>query len=337
MTDEIDHKPIPSSPEYEAYISFDNMRIIKSHKSKRFLKPTKSKQSGYWYFKPCTSEGYKNIAVHVAVYNAFHNTRLLENSQVDHIDQNKDNNHLDNLREATCSTQAQNRSMTFARHCIQQYSWDGETLIRTWRTCTEAAKEEGYDETGIKLCCEGKRKHANGFVWRNADKITDTVDFIPIPNCSQYRIKVDEKDASSEPIIINRWNTIVQQTWHQGHWNVNLTTDAGSRKTWMTQQLVALTFIPNPNDYPMVLFKNKNPRNCHPSNLFWGTAKHRAEASCGKGIEQIDPQTGEVVRVFPFVKDAYIAFNKTKSGIIQQVCKGKKDLAFGFKWRWQGD
>lgn len=38
-------------------------------------------------------------------------------------------------------------------------------------------------------------------------------------------------------------------------------------------RLMALTFIPNPNKYPIVCHKDNNPTNNRVENLYWGTQK----------------------------------------------------------------
>lgn len=47
---------------------------------------------------------------------------------------------------------------------IDQFSMDG-TYIKTWEKLSDATKA-GYDHAGISACCNGKRKSANGFIWR---------------------------------------------------------------------------------------------------------------------------------------------------------------------------
>ena len=44
-----------------------------------------------------------------------------------------------------------------------------------------------------------------------------------------------------------------------------------SRKVCKVHRLVALAFIPNPNNYPYVCHKNGDPRNNNATNLYWGT------------------------------------------------------------------
>jgi hypothetical protein len=49
------------------------------------------------------------------------------------------------------------------------------------------------------------------------------------------------------------------------------------KKVIKVHRLVALTFIPNPNNYPLVMHLDDNPSNNHVDNLRWGTPKHNSE------------------------------------------------------------
>lgn len=49
---------------------------------------------------------------------------------------------------------------------VEQYSMDG-TFVKAWPSIAEA-KRNGYDGSGISMCCSGKRKSANGYVWKYA-------------------------------------------------------------------------------------------------------------------------------------------------------------------------
>lgn len=49
---------------------------------------------------------------------------------------------------------------------VNQYAFDGK-FIRSWSSIA-SAKREGYDPSGISMCCSGKKKSANGYVWKYA-------------------------------------------------------------------------------------------------------------------------------------------------------------------------
>lgn len=53
----------------------------------------------------------------------------------------------------------------------------------------------------------------------------------------------------------------------------------------------------------------------------------------GSKVEQIDTKTGEVIAVYPAVSEAYRQTGIQISNIVK-VCKGKRDKAGGYKWRY---
>jgi len=48
-------------------------------------------------------------------------------------------------------------------------------------------------------------------------------------------------------------------------------------------RLVALSFIPNPNNYPNVCHKDNDPSNNSIDNLYWGTQKHNMQQMSKEG------------------------------------------------------
>lgn len=51
-------------------------------------------------------------------------------------------------------------------------------------------------------------------------------------------------------------------------------------------RLVALTFIPNPNNYPIVCHKDNNPSNNHVNNLYWGTQSQNMQQMVREGRQR---------------------------------------------------
>lgn len=57
---------------------------------------------------------------------------------------------------------------------------------------------------------------------------------------------------------------------------VDLSDDFHNRKTYLVHRLVALTFIPNPNNLPIINHKDENPSNNEINNLEWCTSKYNS-------------------------------------------------------------
>lgn len=91
---------------------------------------------------------------------------------VNHKDENPQNNNMENLE--WCDRLYNNN---YGRHnerisksnskSIIQYDLNGKK-IHEWASATVAAKELGYSQSGINLCCLRKPKHNTykGFIWR---------------------------------------------------------------------------------------------------------------------------------------------------------------------------
>lgn len=53
-------------------------------------------------------------------------------------------------------------------HPVKQCDLSGN-LINTFKDLTTASEQTGVSKTGISLCCTGKRRQSNGFIWEYAD------------------------------------------------------------------------------------------------------------------------------------------------------------------------
>lgn len=101
---------------------------------------------------------------------------------VDHIDGTRDNNVVENLRWVTAAENNANE-VTYKRllegtlanpisgsknpysRKISQYTIDG-VFVKTYESTCLAAKEVKVCDTNIRMCANGKRKSAGGYVWK---------------------------------------------------------------------------------------------------------------------------------------------------------------------------
>lgn len=70
----------------------------------------------------------------------------------------------------------------------------------------------------------------------------------------------------------NDWRFLRIRPSEQGYCTVMLSKD-GKRKRCTVHRLVAMAFIPNPLNLPIIEHRDDNKQNCRIDNLFWSTPK----------------------------------------------------------------
>lgn len=134
-------------------------------------------------------------------------------------------------------------------------------------------------------------------------------------------------------------NILKQREVVKGYMAVCLCKD-GVQKWMRVHRLVAMAFIPNPNNYPIINHKDENVKNNCVSNLEWctvaynnvyGTARQRRAESCSKPIAQYTPE-GKLIATYINAKEAAIK-NGFHRGAINFCCNGKRNQHRGFIWK----
>lgn len=178
---------------YEGLYQVNGRGDVKSLKfgKERILKSSKSRY-GYLIVSPCKEGKKKSFRVHRLVWEAFYG-KIPDGMEIDHIDGNKLNNSVDNLR---CVTSKENKNNPITKKKlvetivklyqnlkwrkkvtdavkkanskpVNQYTVDWK-FMRTWNSALVAQRELGISQSSISACCLGKRKSAGGFNWKYA-------------------------------------------------------------------------------------------------------------------------------------------------------------------------
>lgn len=195
-------------PGYEGLYSISEDGNVFSYRTKKFLKP-RDDGRGYLKVKLTNTDGKcKTHATHrlVALTYIPNPNNLPE---VDHIDRNRLNNSVDNLRWVTCKENSLNKDWEQIREkCREAYynkpeesrkkqlrkanqasvqvrskpiemrdKNNHDILIKTYPSASQAAIQEFDDvkkKSHIGACARGKEKSAYGYFWTYADTFCET-------------------------------------------------------------------------------------------------------------------------------------------------------------------
>lgn len=172
--------------DYEGFYEVSNLgrvksldRIIIDSKGRKRLfegkiMKLKSDRYGYLYVS-LNKNGKKNFKVHRLVAEAFiPNTE--DKKHVDHINTNKEDNRVENLRWVTPKENNNNEltkehkkgcqlgEKNACSKCVIQISLDGK-LIKKYGSINEATRETGFNKKYISFCCNGKIENYKGYKW----------------------------------------------------------------------------------------------------------------------------------------------------------------------------
>ena len=150
---------------YEGLYMVSNCGRVKSIKfgKERILKPV-TNSSGYLLVGLYKNNIEKKYSVHRLVAEAF-----LDNPdnlpQVNHRDENKLNNNVDNLEWCTNEYNINygTRTERYSKPVLQ-YTLDGE-FVGEWPSARECGRN-GFNQGSVSACCRGELKTHKGFIWK---------------------------------------------------------------------------------------------------------------------------------------------------------------------------
>lgn len=135
---------------------------------KKFLKPSK-RRDGYLQVSLSDNEGEKHIQlVHRVCWIAVNGREVPEGYELNHLDENKANNHISNLQ--LCTHKDNMNYGTRTERCSKRvgaYDKNGE-IVMVFPSTAEAGRN-GYDQRNVSKCCRGKLKTHKGFTWKYLD------------------------------------------------------------------------------------------------------------------------------------------------------------------------
>ncbi len=95
-----------------------------------------------------------------------------------------------------------------------------------------------------------------------------------IPGFSNYYISRTGKLYSK---FTGSWKLVKPAMKDNGYLSNSLVGDDGKRKNFYRHRLVASTYIPNPNHYKYIRYKNGNLKDWRIENLYWESYTHKPD------------------------------------------------------------
>ena len=147
-----------------------NYGRVRNIKTNTLLRPVNT--CGYYKIRLSFNGETTDWLLHKLVFLSFNQKDELTNKDcIDHIDGNKHNNHLNNLRLVTISENVKNAYYNQKTNSnikpVSQFNKDGE-LLATFPSSREAGRQLNLDSSSIIKCCKAKLKTVGGFIFKYA-------------------------------------------------------------------------------------------------------------------------------------------------------------------------
>lgn len=293
-----------------------------------------------------------NFSVHRIVATMAFGSRE-DNVEVNHIDHNKSNNcrvnlewitHAENVKK---SHQTKNRKST-GKHIVL-YEDDHITPRQSYSSIRSAAHELGISEKNIGTVLSGRIKwtrdctgehmlhfkYANPRVVPTDEELTEYADFV---NTSFV--------ISPRGLVYNTNRKIIMKGRDRGGYLSVMHADTN----YFIHRMVAMTFIPNPENKLEVNHKDGDKHNNDVTNLEWMTKPENIQASYDTGLNgnvvavKRYTMDGTLDQEYKSIADARRALvdlgrdlGRDCEATITACCRYKIKHAYGFIWRYATD
>jgi hypothetical protein len=271
---------------------------------------------------------------------------------VDHINRNRQDNSLINLRFATYSQNNLNAPGSKTKKAIIQMDMEGN-VVNEYESIT-AVVNKGFASAAICRCLKDDNASAHGFKWKYKNENDKNTKYLPIEgetfkdieNVRYYNSFAKEWEVLDFPnYSVSNLGNVVNKTrsyivgFDDGTNMSSSLVNGKKRKMIKTHLLVAYMFSGVPSeDHYTVKFKDGNLKNCNVNNLEWVKFRDSCIESNGKGVISIN--IDGIEKVFKSISHAsdsltqeYAMDKISYSSGIRACLKGYQESAYGYKWK----
>lgn len=313
--------------------------IVYSLKSGITMKQRKN-GCGYLVVDFCHNGKRKIFYIHKLVA-LLHLPNPEDKKTVDHIDRNKENNHISNLRWADCIEQRKNRdNPKHQRETVLKYDLEN-SFLATYKSITEAVtmnEKLKISRRTMKKYCTGPEHKYKGFIWKfDTEKYQDEI-WRKVP------LKYLEGVEVSNYARVRRGNKIFYGHRKRDYVSVGLKCKDGKSRSFLVHRLIMYAFVGIREDME-VNHKDRNTKNNHLGNLEYVTKSENIQHAYKTGhkltgklgpksrvVECFSPD-GELIFVYLCMEAAAELQNVNRSTIRKQ-CNEKYKYFGELFWKY---
>lgn len=263
---------------------------------------------------------------------------------IDHIDSNRDNYDIINLRWCTAAENKSYGHDTKGRKAILQLNMQGD-LIKRWESAS-AIKDAHPDFSvqHISSCCLGRknRKSHKNFKWAYETEIVkkvvrdlfDDEEFVNIGTFDEFDFQ--DYFVSNYGLMKNSRGMMLTGFDDRGYVYYALYDKrTGKSHQIKAHRVVAFKFCPGRTAEKNIVNHIDEVRgNSYYKNLEWVTPRENSEHSLSAKVEKLDIN-GKVLAIYASLNLAAASVGATSrcAPSISTCCHGKQKTAWGYKWR----
>lgn len=330
-----------------------NIGNVRNKTTGKLLALNKRKDNGKKNYVYCNIFTVNNIkktlVVHRLVAIAFLEPSLdVNKTYVDHINGNHHDNCVENLEWVTHSENIkrahQNKDRISTGKKVEQWNYETKEYVATFNSLREMGKVLDVSEKNFHTNLSGRTKYVNTpsgkYFFKYADekilmKPEELCEFEKIKNIENFLIHKDGRIYNVKRKII------MKPRLDKGYVNVMLI-----GKNYPIHRLVAIQFIPNPENKELVNHKDGNKLNNHIDNLEWVTQseniQHAYDTNLNTKYKSIHMYelSGKYIKTFKTIADACRELNldyKLSGSTISRCCEGKNKYAYNYIWKFASE